>query len=90
MRCRNSLELCPLLQWAAQQPQESINNIDLLWANNKHAQTHTRARARHTLVCTYMEKGEADKWKERRRRGEREKRVTSDPHLPPLICSLDE
>lgn len=61
MRCRNSLELCPLLQWAAQQPQESINNIDLLLANN-----NTRA-CTNTHTHTYMEEEQADKWKERER-----------------------
>ena len=73
MRCRNSLELCPLLQWAAQQPQESINNIDLLWANNKHAHTHTHTR-KDTHPCTRIWRKERQTNGRRGGEGEREKR----------------
>lgn len=71
MRCRNSLELCPLLQWAAQQPQESINNIDLLWANNKHTHTQTHTRT-----------WKKDKQKNGRREGKGEREERGSPLTP--------
>lgn len=73
MRCKNSLELCPLLQWAAQQPQKSINNIDLLWANNKHTHmhkdTHTHTRTRSVRRKERQTNGGRGGEGERKKRG---------------------